>query len=307
MLIGNVLKKMGVRDKSIIITKIYTPAQRRNENPDQLRKKLATLTEGSLKRLRTDYIDIMLIHDVSTADIASNEAIIDGMTNLKKQGKVKFIGLSTHANMTEVINSVIPIKAWDVILTTINFTMANDADFMAAIENAGKQDIGLIGMKALALGGQWPNPESRGNYSTATTAGALMKWVLHNKNIATIMPSCNNLELLREDFALAYNIDYTDDEKKLLTDNNIELSMGYCRQCSKCLASCPNGADIPNLMRTHMYATKYVDFNLAQAALNEIENTRGLDVCSSCSSCSAKCFNTVDIKARIGELKSIYA
>ena len=58
MLIGNVLKKMGVRDKSIIITKIYTPAQRRNENPDQLKKKLATLTEGSLKRLRTDYIDI---------------------------------------------------------------------------------------------------------------------------------------------------------------------------------------------------------------------------------------------------------
>jgi len=307
MLIGSVLKKMGVRDKSLILTKIYTPGQRRDESHDKIKKKIATLTEGSLKRLRTDYVDILMIHDVRTTDVAKNQAIIDGMQEMKKQGKAKFIGISTHANMTEVINSVTESGAWDVLLTSFNFTQAGDAEFLTAIENAAKKDIGIIGMKSLAFGAQWPNPESRGNYSTETVATALMKWALHNKNVATIMVAFNNLEQMAIDFPVVYNIEYTADEKKLLTDNSIELGLGMCQQCSKCLTSCPNDADIPTLMRTHMYATKYVDFHLAQSALNEIEKRRGLEACLSCSSCSARCTNTVDIKDRIGDLKSIYS
>ncbi|MCP4704208.1 MAG: twin-arginine translocation signal domain-containing protein [candidate division Zixibacteria bacterium] len=307
MLIGSVLKKMGVRDKSLILTKIYTPAQRRDESPEKIKKKIATLTEGSLKRLRTDYVDILLIHDVRTADVAKNQAIIDAMVEMKKQGKAKFIGISTHANMAEVINSVAEVDAWDVVLSTINFTLANNEEFMAAVDNAGKKDIGFIGMKTLAFGAQWPNPESHSNYTTETVTTALMKWALHNKNVATIMVAFNNMEHMNVDFPVAHNIEYTADEKKLLTDNSIELGMGMCEQCSKCLASCPNDADIPTLMRTNMYATKYVDFTLAQSALEEIDKNRGLDACASCNSCSAKCVNTVDIKSRISELKSIYA
>lgn len=308
MLIGSVLKKMGVRDKSLILTKIYTSGQRRDESPEKIKKKLATLAEGSLKRLRTDYIDILLIHSVDSEDIAGNPAITEGMQELKKQGKVKHIGISTHANMTEVINSVADnADTWDVLLTTFNFTLANDAEFMAAIEKAGKKDIGIIGMKTLAFAAQWPNPDSRGNYSTETATTALMKWALHNKYIATIMVAFNNMEHMAVDFPVAYDTEFSADEKKLLTDNSVELSMGMCFQCSECLPSCPKNADIPTLMRTNMYATKYVDFNLAQSALVEIEQNRGLDVCISCDNCVAKCVNTVDIKNRIGELTSIYA
>jgi len=307
MLIGSVLKKMGVRDKSIILTKIYGSGQRRDENPEKIKKKLASLTEGSLKRLRTDYIDILLIHSVATKEVAGNPAIIEGMQDLKKQGKVRHIGISTHSNMAEVINSVTEADAWDVLLTTYNLTMANDPEFMAAIEKAGKKDIGIIGMKTLAFGAQWPNPDSRGNYSAETAATALMKWALHNKYLATIMVAFNNMEHMAVDFPVAKDLEYTDDEKKLLADNSIELSVGMCQQCSKCLASCPNDADIPTLMRTHMYATKYVDFNLAQSALAEIGKNRGLEACVSCNSCIAQCANSVDIKNRIGDLKSIYA
>lgn len=121
------------------------------------------------------------------------------------------------------------------------------------------------------------------------------------------MVAFNNMEHMAVDFPVARDIEYTADEKKLLADNSIELSIGMCQQCSKCLASCPHDADIPTLMRTHMYATKYVDFNLAQSAMAEIGNNRGLDVCVSCNSCIAQCANTVDIKNRIGELKTIYA
>jgi len=307
MLIGTVLKKMGVRDKAIILTKTSTPAQRRNVKPEQVQEKLNTLVDGSLKRLRTDYIDILLIHDMNSAEDANNPEAIAAMKQIKKDGKVRFIGVSTHGNMAEVLNAAAEAKAWDVVLTSINFTMADDKEFLAAVENAAQKGIGLIGMKTLAFGSPWPNPASRGNYDGNTVARALMKWVLHNKNIATIMPAMNNFQQLKADFPIAYDIEYSDDEKKLLVDNKIELSMGFCRQCGSCLASCPKDTDIPSLMRTHMYATRYEDFNLAQSALNEIEKNRGLKSCVSCGDCTASCAHTVDVKSRINDLISIYA
>ena len=92
------------------------------------------------------------------------------------------------------------------------------------MDNAGEKGIGVIGMKTLAFGAQWPNPESRGNYSGEVAATALMKWALHNKNVAKIMVAFNNMEHMDIDFPVAKNVEYTAEEKKLLTDNNIELT-----------------------------------------------------------------------------------
>ena len=85
------------------------------------------------------------------------------------------------------------------------------------------------------------------------------------------------------------------------------MSIGFCRQCRQCLASCPNDADIPNMMRTHMYAAQYSDFQLARATIDDIPAVNGLNNCVSCAECTANCANTVDIARRIEELKLIYA
>ena len=82
--------------------------------------------------------------------------------------------------------------------------------------------------------------------------------------------------------------------------------MEFCRQCRKCVASCPHKADIPNLMRTHMYAAQYANFGLARHTLDEIPRAHGLLNCSSCASCVARCANSVNIGRKIDELKLIY-
>jgi len=305
-MLGRAIEKMGVRDKVIIGTKVHTPEQRRGLSPKESKQKFIKSVEASLKRLRTDYVDILYVHSVSDAETIRDQAIMDAVSVLKDQKKIRLAGAATHSNMADVINEVVAGGFYDVVLTAINFTMADDNVLLNAIKNAADKGVGIVAMKALAGGSRWPNPESRRNHSSTTIARAALKWVMRNENICTCIPGYANYEHMNENFTVASNLEYTDEEKSLLSDNSIILGLGFCRQCRECLASCPYGTDIPTLMRTHMYSAQYSNFHHARMTLDEIPARAGLTNCSSCSECTAKCANAVDIDRRIDELKQMY-
>ncbi len=305
-MVANALAKSGAREKSFVMTKVLTPAQRNGVAPEQIGPTLKKLLDGSLKRLKTDCVDILLVHDIRDPETVHNEAIMKVMQEVKKEGKTKFIGTATHSRMAEVINATVEAEIYDVVLTSVNFTMATDTELMGAIANAGKKNVGVIAMKALAGGGRFPNPETLRNYDNSVVTSAALKWVLRNENISTSIPGIGNFDHMRANFAIAGNLEYTEEEERFLTDNSITLGMGFCRQCTKCLASCPKGVEVPDLMRTHMYAAQYADFQLARQTLQDIPSGRGFSHCDSCDSCAAQCVNSVDIPSKIDELKLIY-
>jgi predicted aldo/keto reductase-like oxidoreductase len=306
-MMANAIHRLGVRDQTVIITKLHTPAQRDGLADEEHAAVMRKTLEGSLRRLKTDYIDVLLVHDVRTADDASNQAIKEAMAEFRKEGKARAIGMATHADMANVINAAVAAEVYDVILTSFNFTMADDTDLLGAIDNAAKKNMGVIAMKTQAGGGRFPNPETLENYSGEVINSAALKWILHNNNVATTIPGIANYDHMRANFAVANDIEYTDDEAKFLGDNRITLGMGFCRQCSKCLASCPDKVDIPDLMRTHMYAAQYGDFQKARRTIDAIPTSRGLQACVSCDNCTAKCANSVDIGKKLDELKLMYA
>lgn len=306
-MVGEILNRLKARDKVVIGTKELRPAQRGSDTPEKAIERLKTNCEGSLKRLKTDYIDILYVHTVSSADGASDAAMIEGMNQLKKEGKIRFSGVSTHENMTEVINTVAEKQSFDVVLTAINVSMADDLDLLAAIDNAASSGIGIIAMKTQAGGRSLPNRNSFQEFDSATINKACLKWVMRNESITTSIPGFVNYTHMNEDFSVAYDLEYTENEKKFLTGNDLKLGLGYCRQCRQCVPSCPRGVDVPNLMRVHMYAAQYANFQHARAELNEIAKEKSIYVCGSCPECVASCVNQVDIKNRVENLKSMYA
>lgn len=305
-MVGSVIKQLGVRDKVVIATKVFAPGQRSDCSPEEAKRKIVEIFEGSLNRLQMDYVDILYIHNVQDAETPGSEAIIEAMTGLKKQGKARFIGVTTHTNMTEVIHAAVKTGVYDVVLTSINFTMADDEALLEAIENAAAKGVGVIAMKTLAGGGRGSGDEAQRQYSGSTITKAALKWVLHNENITTAIPGYTIYEHMEEDFSVASDFAYTSEEEKFLADNNVKVSMGFCRQCRTCVATCPLNVDIPNLMRTHMYVARYSNFYEARATLDEIPRERGLSACRSCTMCTARCARTIDIAQRIGELKLMY-
>jgi predicted aldo/keto reductase-like oxidoreductase len=306
-MVGRVIGKLGVRDKVVIATKILPTGQRRGLDEKAIKQKFLTAFEGSLKRLNTDYVDILYLHDVSSEEDVNDRGIIEAMTELKDKGKVKLVGVSSHSNMANVINAITALGFHDIVLSAINVSMSDDTALLNAIKNAGAKGVAIVAMKTQVGGGGFPNPEALQEYSGETLATATLKWALNVDGVCMAIPGYTNFEHMRQDFSVANDLEYTEEERKLLSDNSIKLGFGFCRQCRSCLATCPHGADVPTLMRTHMYATRYGNFHHARTVLNDISQGQGLGACSSCSECSARCANAVDIPSRISDLKVIYA
>ncbi|MEE9554986.1 MAG: aldo/keto reductase [candidate division Zixibacteria bacterium] len=306
-MLGEVISRLGVRDKVIVGTKELRPAQRGEMSSKQVRAKLINLCEGSLSRLKTDYIDILYIHSVASVDDVNDDNIQDALTTLKKQGKIRFAAVSTHENMTDVINAVAEGGFYDVVLTGFNVTMADDDGMLNAIENAASKGVGLIAMKTQSGGQRLASSDASRKFDSSTIMKASLKWVLRNKSISTSIPGFDNFQHMREDFSVASDLEYTPEEEELLSDNNIKLGMGFCRQCRQCEPTCPNGVDIPTLMRTHMYAASYGNLVHARVTIDDIPKNKSIGVCGLCSSCGARCIRAIDIDRNIGELKSMYA
>jgi predicted aldo/keto reductase-like oxidoreductase len=306
-MVGTAIKELGIRDKVMIATKEWRPAQREGMTSAEAKDKFIKLTEGSLKRLNTDYVDIVYIHSIHNQEELDEEGAFAAMDQLKKDGKVRATGVSTHEAMTDVVNKVVDDKLCDVVLTSINVSMATDTALLEAIDRAAAAGIGIVAMKTQAGGRRLPNQASLTQYDNATVNQAMLKWVLRNESVTTAIPGYASLEHMAEDVAVIGDLEFTEEEKKFLADNELQLGLGFCRQCRMCMASCPHGADVPALMRTHMYVAQYGNLCEARAALDEARPGSGIEACRSCSACSARCRNSVDIGYRIEELRTLLA
>ena len=281
-MIGDVVTQMGIRDKVIIQTKIPFPRVAAGE----IKAKFLADFAGCLERLQTKYVDILLIHQPSVEQM-NNPEVVAALKDLKQQKTARFIGVSTHANQAAVLKSAAETGTYDVVLASYNLTMAADADLAGAIKTAAGKGIGVIAMKTQTAG--------RAKNLGTLNQTALLKWVMQHPEIATAIPGFTNADQLAESFSVASGLDYTPAEKTWLADKNVQAALDFCQQCGTCLPSCPRGVDVPTLMRTHMYAANYANFEHARATFEQIPKHASLGNCVECGTCTARCAHNVRI------------
>ncbi len=305
-MVGGVIKELKARKDVTIATKIFAPNMRKDVTPEKAREIILAQIDESLSRLQMDHVDILYVHNIAKVDEVGDMAILGAMKEIKKAGKTRYIGVSTHGNMHAVIDEVSRTGNYDVVLTAVNFTMGDYTELFAAIDNAAKKGVGIIAMKTQAGSARRSRIEISKDFSGSTVATAALKWVLRNNNIHSAVPGYTTFEHMKEDFSVVGGLEYNESERKFLEECNVKVGMGFCRQCGLCINTCPSKVDIPTLMRTHMYAARYSNFSHARATLGEIGKGAGLDACSSCVSCRATCSHSIDITGKIDELKLIY-
>jgi len=307
-MLGNAIRELDVRKNVVISTKVGIPSHREKMTDGEAKDTFIKMTEKSIQRLKTNYVDILYIHDVRKTEELNDPAIKEALHYLKNQKKARFIGFSTHANMTECINEAARMGFYDVILTAYNYAMSDDTKLIKAIENAASKGIGIIAMKTQCSQYYRQHvPKAKHHYYKGSIMHtAVLKWLLKSHSITAAVPGYSNFQQMGEDFSVAYNLEYTSEEKKFLTNRNVKMSLGYCHQCYRCIPTCQKRVDIPALMRTHMYTVCYKNFLQARETLNSISNQNGLQACASCQTCRAVCGNKIDIANRISELQKIY-
>ncbi len=259
--------------------------------------------ETSLKELGTDHLDIWYMHSRDAADRITDECV-DAWTTAKQQGKIRFIGVSTH-NPNAIVDRVLQVGKFDVLLSQYSFATGatNDATFKR-LSDAG---IGLVAMKVMApagggrgRGGAPPAPVVPGKHLAA------LKWVLKNPLIGTTIPSMTDIDQLEDNFrALSEKI--TPADEKLLARLNEEIRPYYCRMCHQCSGQCPKGIPVSDTIRYLSYADFYGQFPLGREYFMELpEKIRNVR-CADCSSCSVQCPNGVHVIERLTRAQELFA
>lgn len=312
-MVGKVIKELGARDEVLIATKI-PPLPADSLSAAKIGEAKAYCLDSldrSLKRLQTDYVDMLYLHDIQDVRYLQNAGIRSALETAKSQKKARWIGFSTHINMAALLEEAVRGGFCDAVLTAYNYSMGENAALLQAMEKAAGAGIILVAMKTQCKQPWYLDefqPSARKFYEGQIKHTALLKWVLRHECFATAVPGFQNFQELEEDFSAVRDLSYTPEEKKFLEDHNVKLAMrAVCQQCSSCLPSCPERVDVPKLVRAHMYAASYPNIAQARATLEEIPQGKGLERCLACGECKARCVNTVNIAARIAELKALCA
>ena len=154
--IGKVVEERGNRDSISIATKIYLARDREKgvfsteaggKAPAPTEENFFKLLETSLQRLRTDYVDILYLHSCYSPAMATYEPMMKAMVKAKEQGKVRFIGTSTHRDEPNVIRASVDAGIYDVVVTAYNYLQDHRDAVGEAIAYAGSKDVGIVTMK----------------------------------------------------------------------------------------------------------------------------------------------------------------
>jgi hypothetical protein len=300
-MIGQVIKGRP-RDAFMIATKI--PGPNRDKALQALKGEafeqafLARFDE-CLSRLGLDFVEILYLHNNTTAEQVQDPAVIAALQKAKKSGKARFIGVTTHANEPAVIRATVAAQAYDVILTAYNFRQDYRDDVRRAVAEAAAAGLGIVAMKTQA-GAYWDKEKMQ-----PINMRAALKWVLNDPNVTTAIPGFTAFDQLKEDWSVVSDLTLTPRDLKDLRLGEPVAGL-YCQQCGQCLSGCPKGLPIPDLMRGYMYAYGYRNLGLAHELVGSLDLAE--NPCGDCAACTAVCAKGFDLADRvrdIGRLKAV--
>ncbi|MDR1402415.1 MAG: aldo/keto reductase [Tannerellaceae bacterium] len=263
---------------------------------DTFEKDYTELLELSLKRLQMDFVEIFYTHALERVEEVTDKRIVDLLLKFKADGKIKNIGLSTHANKPELIDAAIETGIYDVILVSYNFKLNNLKEMEEAIDRGVKAGIGFVAMKTMTGGAEDAEGKNRIN------GKACLKWAWKNENITMAIPGFTNFDLLDDCMAAAKSPQLTAEDKEYLA-MLCGKELLYCQQCGKCTDECAEHLPIPDLMRAYMYAYGYKNASLSKETLQSL--TLADDACKKCEKCKVSCISGFNVSEKIAAITPV--
>ncbi|MBD3415385.1 MAG: hypothetical protein GF421_13280 [Candidatus Aminicenantes bacterium] len=309
--IGKLFKEAG-RDQVYVGTKFHLRGP-------WSEKTIVSSVEGSLKRLQTDCIDVLLIHGISNPSNLTDERVLSAFDRMKKEGKFRFNGISCHSNHHQVISKAVECGAYDMVQLGYNVFDLDDSeeqiqkysDYLGAsgtsklIKSAWDQDIGVIAMKTLKVGGKRQNLDK---YHTGSVSlyQAMLKWALDNSHITSVVTEMMNRTQLDEDLSVV-NSPLSEEERRNLFQYAAENSSQYCHMCGTCQDRCPQGIQTTSILRYLAYFEGYEKPSRAKLMYSQLAPDQTAKSCVECGTCDRSCPYGLSVSQRIQYADSLLA
>jgi hypothetical protein len=282
----------GIRDQVFIATKWCTPWGHLGAGTP--RAGYEAVIEGSLRRLRTDRVDLVHVHACDEVDRLLDPAMLEAFERLREAGKVRFLGFSTHTpNLVEVVEAAIDSGRFDVMMLAYHHGIWPQLG--ALIRRArSEQDMGVVAMKTLK-GAKHHGLAGFREEADAYSQAAL-RWVLSNPDVSAAVISFFEFQHVDE-YLRASGGKLTAEDVAILERYDRLIAGSYCApHCGACLSSCPEQLAIHDVLRQRMYFEDYGDEKEAMRLYARLEKNASV-----CASCSAPCTGTCPIGIPIQE------
>jgi len=287
----------GVRDRVVLASKVEAAA-------DDGRDKLMAALEGSLRRLRTDHIDVYFNHAVNDVARLANPEWPEFTSRAVAQGKIRFTGMSGHGGrLTECLDYALDHDLADVVLVAHNFGqdpgffqrftrgydfVAIQTDLPRVLAKAKRKDVGVVAMKTLR--GARLNDMRPYEYGGATFAQAAFRWVLSNPDVDALIVTMTSAAQVDEYLVASGSGAPDAGDLALLDAYERRNGATQCRYgCAQCADACPAGVPIAEVLRTRMYALDYGDTGFARREYAGLAD--GAAACVGCAAqpCAGAC------------------
>lgn len=301
----------GLRGKVKIATK--QPFGVMNTKED-IRKNL----ESTLKKLRTDHIDVYLIHNIQAGswEEIKRFGVIEEFEKFRAEGLIGAIGFSYHGGY-DAFAQILGHYDWAMCQVQQNLLDVDKETTEQAIFDAGKKGCAMVIMEPLRGGGLCAAPPAvQAVYDAAAPGRSGTEWAFRHlidyKDVSCILSGMSTLEQLKENIAIFSKPDavpgcLSEAEKVALrgAKEAYEAIVSIpCTGCEYCMP-CPNGVNIPGVFARYNEGMMFNNFDQPRRSYMFMERGgASASKCVKCGVCVDKCPQGIPI---VEELERAHA
>jgi len=231
--------------------------------------------EISLKNLRTDWIDVYQLHNVSSHEtwelIKGPGGALEALYEARDEGKIRHLGITSHD--PAVLADIVREDVFETIMIPYNYmTLKPEEELLPLCK---EKNVGTVIMK----------PFGGGAFSNANTA---LKFVLSKDYVDVTIPGMMKIAEVEENFNVALGPHHLyQEELELIERDRVELGDQFCRACNYC-QPCPQQIPITFILRAESQFLKRMGWRPGTEE-RIAEALEKADACIECGECEARC------------------
>ena len=252
----------GIREDFVLATKAR----------GRTKEAMAADIQQSLHNLRTDYIDLYQIHNITPEQLETVIApggALEALLEAKAAGKIHHIGVTAHS--LDTFRMALELPWVETFMFPYNIVETQAEDLIA---KAAEKNIGFICMKPLAGGA----------IEDATLA---LRYICANPNVTVVIPGMAEPKELRQNLAaVSDNSELTQEEKAGFQKIRSALGTQFCRRCNYC-QPCSAGINISGVFLFEGYLSRYGLADWAKERYASLD--KKASDCIGCGACESRC------------------
>ncbi|UCG13628.1 MAG: aldo/keto reductase [Deltaproteobacteria bacterium] len=267
----------GQRDKVILGLKVTWDWDR----DDKLVK--------SLDSLGTDYVDIVFFPIHNDPEQVASPEVKSTFDRWKKQGRVRFLGLTTHGGMKECMQAALKTGWYDCLMPA--YQIHQREQYLDLFKECEEKRIGIVAMKT----------------KISPAKPELTSLFFQDRSVKAICRTISSLKALTG-YIEAFKRNVPSKDASRIIQRESLASVGRCTMCGTCTLNCPSGLAVNDMVRcVDYYVDTMDDFEVGKENYLAIDRRAGADHCEQCGMCENACPNNVAIRHYVRRSKEMFS